>query len=57
MEDIKEEDYFKGGKYMNTLECIKKRRSIRSYTDAPLREQDLMEILEAGTYAPSAVNY
>ncbi len=41
---------------MEVREAIKKRRSIRRYKDTPIPEQDLMEILEAGLYAPSAVN-
>ena len=32
------------------------RRSCRSFTDAPLREQDIQVILEAGRYSPSTVN-
>ena len=41
---------------MNTLENILTRRSIRKYTDQPISREDLVEILEAGTWAPSAVN-
>lgn len=37
------------------LEVIKTRRSIRSYTDEPVAEEDLVRVLEAGTYAPSAM--
>ena len=32
------------------------RRSIRSYEDTPISDEDLKEILEAGIYAPSAVD-
>lgn len=42
---------------METKEAILSRRSIRSYTDRPIRREDLEEILEAGIYAPSAVNF
>ena len=39
------------------IETIKKRRSIRSYKDAPLKEDHLNTILEAAIYAPSGMNY
>ena len=39
------------------IETIKKRRSIRSYNDAPLKEDHLNTILEAAIYAPSGMNY
>ena len=41
---------------METRENILSRRSIRKYTDQPISKEDLQEILEAGTWAPSAVN-
>ena len=41
---------------MDTFECIKKRRSIRSYKRESVPEEDLRKILEAGTWAPSAGN-
>lgn len=41
---------------MNTYETILTRRSIRSYLDTPVDPEDLKEILEAGTWAPSGVN-
>ena len=41
---------------MNTIENIKTRRSIRNYLDKPISKEDLLDILEAGTWAPSAVN-
>lgn len=37
------------------LEIIKTRRSIRSYTDEPVSAEELEKVLEAGTYAPSAM--
>lgn len=37
------------------LDVIKSRRSIRSYTDEPVSKTDLDKVLEAGTYAPSAM--
>jgi nitroreductase len=44
-------------KNMNhTLQDIELRRSIRSFTDKPVREEDLMAILRAANHAPSAHN-
>lgn len=42
---------------METRETILSRRSIRAYQDKPVSQKDLQEILEAGLYAPSAVNF
>lgn len=41
---------------METRENILTRRSIRKYLDKPVSKEDLKEILEAGTWAPSGVN-
>lgn len=41
---------------MDFKELAESRRSIRSYEDKPVSEEDLKEILEAGLYAPSAVD-
>ncbi|MGQ9759690.1 MAG: nitroreductase family protein [Candidatus Methanomethylicaceae archaeon] len=41
---------------MDVLECIERRRSIRRFVDAPIKEEDLMKILRAGILAPSAGN-
>ena len=41
---------------MNTLENIKNRRSVRKFTDAPISDEALQTILEAGMAGPSAVN-
>ena len=38
------------------LEAIRARRSIRRYTDEPLRKIDVLSILEAGQWAPSGRN-
>lgn len=40
----------------DTLSVIKSRRSIRQYSNGPLSSEDLLQILEAGQYAPSAMN-
>ncbi len=41
---------------MELDEAIRGRRSIRSYTDQPLPIELVREVLEAGTWAPSAKN-
>lgn len=37
------------------LEALKSRRSIRKYKQEPIRKEELEAILEAGTYAPTAM--
>lgn len=39
-----------------TIETILNRRSIRSYLDRPVEENDLKQIIECGLYAPSSRN-
>lgn len=39
-----------------TIETILNRRSIRSYLDKPVEENDLRQIIECGLYAPSSRN-
>ncbi len=39
-----------------TLKTIQNRRSCREFNDVPLKEEDLLSILKAGTMAPSAMN-
>ncbi len=41
---------------MDVLEAIKGRRSIRKYTQEPVSEEQVMQILEAGQWAPSRGN-
>jgi len=41
---------------MDCMEAIMSRRSIRKYKSDPVTEQDLLTILEAGRWAPSAGN-
>ena len=38
---------------MNAKECIMGRRSIRSFTEAPVSHELISEIVEAASYAPS----
>jgi nitroreductase len=41
---------------MDMLEGIYTRRSIRRYTEQPVEQGELMEIIKAGTWAPSGLN-
>jgi nitroreductase len=41
---------------MDVLEAIKGRRSIRKYTQEPVSEEQVTQILEAGRWAPSRGN-
>ena len=42
---------------MEVLECIRKRRAIHYYTDKPVPDDILGEILEAGRWAPGAAGF
>lgn len=41
---------------MDTIECIKTRRSVRKYTEQPVTKETLEEIVEVAAYAPSWKN-
>jgi len=41
---------------MKLLEVIKSRRSVRSYKEAPVPKEDILKVLEAAIWAPSAGN-
>jgi nitroreductase len=41
---------------MELLEGLRTRRSIRRYTDEPVTREQLLEIITAGTWAPSGLN-
>lgn len=41
---------------LDLFECIERRRSIRSFINAPIKEEDLMKIIRSGMLAPSAGN-
>jgi len=41
---------------MDVIHCIKWRRSVRSYLDKPVEKEKIDKILEAGIWAPSAMN-
>ena len=36
--------------------CIKGRRSVRAYTDEPVSKEQIDAVLEAGTWAPTAMS-
>lgn len=41
---------------MELFEAIRNRRSIRRYVDKPVSDQLILQVIEAGTWAPSAHN-
>lgn len=41
---------------MRFIELVKKRRSVRKYTQEPLKERDILTCVEAARLAPSATN-
>jgi len=41
---------------MNILDCIENRRSVRTFTDTPISDDVLTQILDAGRWAPSGAN-
>jgi nitroreductase len=41
---------------LDTFEAIKKRRSVRQYTGAPIPKEALIKIVDAGRWAPSGYN-
>ena len=45
-----------GGLQLELMECITGRRSIRSFTEEPVKDEDILLALEAATYAPSPFN-
>ncbi len=46
----------KAGLFMNTIERIKTRRSIRKFTDTPVSRDTMSDIISAASYAPSWKN-
>ena len=44
------------GDKMDTIEAIKSRRSVRGFTDENVSDEKLLQILEAGRWAPSGLN-
>lgn len=45
-----------GGMNMDAKECIRTRRSVRKYTDKPVTEETIRELIELASYAPSWKN-
>ncbi|MDR3321548.1 MAG: nitroreductase family protein, partial [Synergistaceae bacterium] len=41
---------------VNVREAILNRRSIRKYKKQPISDEDLNDLIEAATYAPSGLN-
>lgn len=41
---------------MDALEAIYTRRSVRRYTDEPVTREEVLEIIRAGSWAPSGLN-
>ncbi|MCK9274969.1 MAG: nitroreductase [Syntrophales bacterium] len=41
---------------MEIIKGIYSRRSVRNFTDAPVSREDLLKIMESGTWAPSGLN-
>ncbi len=44
------------GGYLDIMEAIKRRRSVRRFKSDPVKEEDLQKILDAARWAPSAGN-
>ena len=42
---------------MDALTCLKTRRSIRQFTENPISDEILTEILECETWSPSGINH
>ena len=49
-------DYIQKGTLMNALECIKTRRSIRSFQEKPVEHETIESIVEAASFSPSWKN-
>lgn len=49
-------EHGKADDIMETIECIKTRRSVRKYTDQKIDRETLKEIVEAASFAPSWKN-
>ena len=47
------ERFENGGKTMNTIECMKTRRSIRKFKPDPVNHATLESMIEAASYSPS----
>ena len=45
-----------GNRFMDVFDCIRTRRSVRKYKDKPVPWDNVVEIMQAGKYAPFAGN-
>jgi hypothetical protein len=45
-----------GGNFMDVFMGIYTRRSVRDFTDVPVENEKVLEILTAGSWAPSGLN-
>lgn len=46
---------FNSEKDMNTIDCIKTRRSVRKFKDEQIKDDELIQVLEAGTWSPTSM--
>jgi nitroreductase len=46
----------KGEDMSKLTECIEGRRSIRNFKEEKLKDEDILDIIESATFAPSAIN-
>ena len=42
---------------MDALTCLKTRRSIRQFTEDPISDEIITEILKCGRWSPSGINH
>ena len=40
---------------MNAIDCIKTRRSVRKFKNEQIKDEELIQVLEAGTWAPTSM--
>ena len=40
---------------MNAIACIKTRRSVRKFKNEQIKDEELIQVLEAGTWSPTSM--
>ena len=40
---------------MNTIDCIRTRRSVRKFKNEQIKDEELIQVLEAGTWSPTSM--
>lgn len=40
---------------MNSIDCIKTRRSVRKFKNEQIKDDELIQVLEAGTWSPTSM--